>query len=1157
MEEIFGVPMNTIMAVLVVLFLMAMTTVVVMALRNPVMVKLGLRNIPRRKTQTVLIVVGVMLSTVIIAAAFGTGDTISFSIRNEVVKSLGEVDEILLSARATAEDTLGSSPYIPYERFEEMQRELASVEGIDGLVPQIAETAPVSNPRTRLSEGRTRIAAFEPSLLDGFGSLTLVGGGTVKLDDLGENEVYISDKTAEEIDAVTGDQLEVYVDGGPRLFDVKGVVERGGLAGRDPTLLMSLAQAQELFDRADQLNWILVSNQGDEYDGADLSDDITRELRNIFADKAVAQDLKTLLEKEAVLLAIEDRESSILGSVKEDLALLRQELGKEGLSEVLVGLLADSDVSSEVLEAVNTEELRTTVQREASTLFNELGEFRVLDVKKSGLDEADLVGSFITTFFVTMGLFSIIVGVLLIFLIFVMLAAARRSEMGMARAVGAKRKHLVQMFVFEGTAYSLVSAAVGVVLGLVVAASMITLVNRILMDFGEEFQMSLHFEPRSVIVAYCLGMVITFATIGFSAYRVSRLNIVAAIRDLPTPIEVRTIGWREVIKAPWKAFLKPFRLFGQAVVSLVTLHPLRALSLMLKAVLAAISFPKAVVSSLFQLLWRPFKQGWLPFLLGLLLAVQAVTAWEQAAPFSIGISLMVIGIGLMIRMFLQRSAMRGEVRDRIVYTFMGVGMLIFWVLPFNTLEPLTGELSSDIEMFFISGISMVGAAVWIVMYNADLMLKALTAVTGRFGKLRPVLVTSVAYPMAAKFRTGLTLAMFALVIFTLIVMSILTGIFETAVEDVEAVTGGWDIQANLNVNTPIEDIDQAIADAPDVRSEDFVAIGGYTFVPIEARQMGAEDQRWGGYGLRAADDAFLDSTSYELKLIADGYGQTSEEVWRALRNDPSLAVVDSFVVPSRGESSFDGGGPSFKLEGFYFEDDSMPPTYIEVREPRTGEVFQLTVVGVLDFAADAFGGIGFGMITSKARLDEAVPFPVPITTYRLQVAEGVDVDRAAKSLEATFLENGLEAEVLADTIADQVSANKAFNYVLTGFMSLGLMVGIAALGVISLRAVVERRQHIGVLRAIGYRRTMVQLSFVLESSFVAFLGIIIGVGLGTIISWNITNEIKEEVESIRFSVPWLQIGIIIGLSYIFAMLTTFLPARQASRIYPAEALRYE
>ena len=46
------------------------------AWRRPVIFKLGARNIPRRRTQTVLIVAGLMLSTLIIAAALGTGDTV-------------------------------------------------------------------------------------------------------------------------------------------------------------------------------------------------------------------------------------------------------------------------------------------------------------------------------------------------------------------------------------------------------------------------------------------------------------------------------------------------------------------------------------------------------------------------------------------------------------------------------------------------------------------------------------------------------------------------------------------------------------------------------------------------------------------------------------------------------------------------------------------------------------------------------------------------------------------------------------------------------------------------------------------------------------------------------------------------------------------------
>ena len=106
---------------------------------------------------------------------------------------------------------------------------------------------------------------------------------------------------------------------------------------------------------------------------------------------------------------------------------------------------------------------------------------------------------------------------------------------------------------------------------------------------------------------------------------------------------------------------------------------------------------------------------------------------------------------------------------------------------------------------------------------------------------------------------------------------------------------------------------------------------------------------------------------------------------------------------------------------------------------------------------------------------------------------------------------------------------------------------------------VERRQQIGVLRAIGYRRRMVQLSFLLEFSFIALLGIAIGVSLGLVLGYNAVRDIRQDagIDTIRFSVPWVQIGIILVVTYLFSLMATFLPARQASRIYPAEALRYE
>ena len=124
-------------------------------------------------------------------------------------------------------------------------------------------------------------------------------------------------------------------------------------------------------------------------------------------------------------------------------------------------------------------------------------------------------------------------------------------------------------------------------------------------------------------------------------------------------------------------------------------------------------------------------------------------------------------------------------------------------------------------------------------------------------------------------------------------------------------------------------------------------------------------------------------------------------------------------------------------------------------------------------------------------------------------------------------------------------------------MALGLLVGIAALGVISACTVVERRHAIGVLRAIGISPGNVQTSFLAEMSFLAILGIGLGLGLGVISSIELIDELRLDEPEIEFVLPWLKI-ILIGLgAYIFSILITILPARQAAAIAPAEALRYE
>ena len=108
----------------------------------------------------------------------------------------------------------------------------------------------------------------------------------------------------------------------------------------------------------------------------------------------------------------------------------------------------------------------------------------------------------------------------------------------------------------------------------------------------------------------------------------------------------------------------------------------------------------------------------------------------------------------------------------------------------------------------------------------------------------------------------------------------------------------------------------------------------------------------------------------------------------------------------------------------------------------------------------------------------------------------------------------------------------------------------------STRAVVERWKQIGMLSALGYRRSLVQRSFLMESSLIAILGLLIGTLIGVWQSYRFF-VVEKTFGTVIFHVPMLEISLILVGAYLATLVTTFLPARSASRVAPAEALRYE
>src|SRR5205823_6822300 len=153
------------------------------------------------------------------------------------------------------------------------------------------------------------------------------------------------------------------------------------------------------------------------------------------------------------------------------------------------------------------------------------------EVKEQGAQFAQLADDIFSRIFSLFALFALAISLLLIFLIFVLLAAERRAEMGMARAIGVQRRHLVLMYVFEGTVYDFISSFIGLLIGLGIGTILFLFLEPILARFN--FPLKLVIQPRSLMIAYCLGVIFTFCSIGLSAWVVSRMTVVDALRNLP------------------------------------------------------------------------------------------------------------------------------------------------------------------------------------------------------------------------------------------------------------------------------------------------------------------------------------------------------------------------------------------------------------------------------------------------------------------------------------------------------------------------------------------------------------------------------------------------------------------------------------------------
>ncbi len=142
------------------------------------------------------------------------------------------------------------------------------------------------------------------------------------------------------------------------------------------------------------------------------------------------------------------------------------------------------------------------------------------------------------------------------------------------------------------------------------------------------------------------------------------------------------------------------------------------------------------------------------------------------------------------------------------------------------------------------------------------------------------------------------------------------------------------------------------------------------------------------------------------------------------------------------------------------------------------------------------------------------------------------------------------------------------------FIILSMIVAVAAFNILStlVMLVTEKQSDIAILRTQGFSRRQVMAVFIVTGVVIGLIGTLLGTIAGVVISWNIdvivpalerffhTDFMSADVyyvSDITADLKWRDVLTIVSVSFGLTVLATIYPAWRASRVQPAEALRYE
>jgi putative ABC transport system permease protein len=171
----------------------------------------------------------------------------------------------------------------------------------------------------------------------------------------------------------------------------------------------------------------------------------------------------------------------------------------------------------------------------------------------------------------------------------------------------------------------------------------------------------------------------------------------------------------------------------------------------------------------------------------------------------------------------------------------------------------------------------------------------------------------------------------------------------------------------------------------------------------------------------------------------------------------------------------------------------------------------------------------------------------------VSLSPGADAAAVTRSVSALLADNP-EVSVqdqtrLADDAASQIDIAETMLYVL-----LGLSVAIGILGIVNTMAlsILERTRELGLLRAIGLRRSHLVRMVVSESLVMAVFGALLGLAAG-----GAAGAAAAHVLGLTLAIPWTSLAVFLGLAVVAGLLAALMPSTRAAKVNVLAAIAYE